>query len=101
MGDALICVVFTTLCAILNVRTNALITGAFLALELLALVVVTVLGFIYPARSWVSLVAHPVFLNAAGHIVPATIGVMGPGHLRRHLRLLRLRQCGLPGRGNA
>jgi amino acid transporter len=77
VGDALICVVFTTLCAILNVRTNALITGAFLALELLALVVVTVLGFIYPARSWVSLVAHPVFLNAAGHIVPATIGVMG------------------------
>ena len=26
--DALACVVFTTLCAILNVRTNALITGA-------------------------------------------------------------------------
>ena len=77
VGDALICVIFTTLCAILNVRTNALITGAFLALELLALVVVTLLGFLHPARSWVSLVAHPVFLNPSGHLAPATIGVMG------------------------
>ena len=75
--DGLACVVFTTLCAILNVRTNALITGAFLALELIALVVVTVLGFLYPARSWVSLVAHPVFLNTAGHLAPAGVGVIG------------------------
>ncbi len=75
--DGLACVVFTTLCAILNVRTNALITGAFLALELIALVVVTVLGFLSPARSWVSLVAHPVFLDAAGHLAPAGIGVIG------------------------
>ncbi len=73
---ALLCVAFTTLCAILNIRTNALITGAFLALELLALLVVTALGFLYPARSWVSLVAHPVFLDA-GHLVPANITVIG------------------------
>ena len=51
VADALICVVFTTFCAVLNVRTNALITGAFLGLELLALVVVTALGVLYPARS--------------------------------------------------
>ncbi len=75
--DALACVGFTTLCAILNVRTNALITGAFLALELLALVVVSVLGVAYPARSWVSLVAHPVFLAAPGHLAPAGLGVIG------------------------
>ncbi len=75
--DGLACVVFTTLCAILNVRTNALITGAFLALELAALVVVTVLGFAYPARSWVSLLAHPVFLSGAGHLAPAGVGVIG------------------------
>jgi amino acid transporter len=74
--DALACVAFTTLCAILNVRTNALITGAFLGLELLALVVVTTLGFLYPARSWVSLVAHPTFLDG-GHLVAATPGVIG------------------------
>ena len=75
-GDGVGCVVFTTLCAILNVRTNALITGAFLMLELVALVVVTVLGFLHPARSWVSLVAHPVFLSS-GHLVPVSLGVMG------------------------
>ncbi len=75
--DALVCVMFTTLCAILNVRTNALITGAFLVLELLALLVVTVLGFVHPARSWVSLVAHPVFLDASGHLAAATPGVIG------------------------
>ncbi len=73
----LACVVFTTLCAILNVRTNALITGAFLALELIALLVVTALGFAYPARSWTSLLAHPVFLASAGHLAPAGIGVIG------------------------
>ncbi len=75
--DGLACVVFTTLCAILNVRTNALITGAFLVLELIALAVVTVLGFLHPARSWVSLLAHPVFLETAGHLAPAGIGVIG------------------------
>ncbi len=73
----LACVVFTTLCAILNVRTNALITGAFLMLELVALAVVTVLGFVYPARSWVSLLAHPVFLDPAGHLAGAGLGVIG------------------------
>ena len=77
VGDALACVGFTTLCAILNVRTNALITGAFLALELLALVVVSLLGLAYPARSWVSLVAHPVFLASPGHLAPAGLGVIG------------------------
>ncbi len=77
VGDALACVGFTTLCAILNVRTNALITGAFLGLELLALVMVSVLGVAYPARSWVSLVAHPVFLAGPGHLAPAGLGVIG------------------------
>ncbi len=75
--DGLACVIFTTLCALLNVRTNALITGAFLALELLALVVVTVLGFLYPARPFLSMFTHPVFLDAAGHIAPASFGVIG------------------------
>ncbi len=75
--DAVICVIFTTLCAILNVRTNALITGAFLLLELVALVAVTVLGLLYPARSWGSIALHPVYLDAAGHLAPASLGVIG------------------------
>ena len=75
--DGLACVAFTTLCAILNIRTNARITGAFLVLEMVALVVVTVLGFAFPARSWASLLAHPVYLAGAGHLAPAGIGVIG------------------------
>ncbi len=77
--DAVLCLIFTTLCAILNVRTNALITGAFLMLELLALVVVSILGLTHAGRPWLDLLAHPVFLNTAGHLAPATIGVMGLG----------------------
>jgi amino acid transporter len=75
--DGLACVIFTTLCALLNVRTNALITGAFLALELLALVVVTLLGLLYPARPLLQMFTHPVFLDAAGHLAPASFGVIG------------------------
>jgi amino acid transporter len=77
VADGLFCVVFTTLCALLNVRTNALITGAFLMLELLALVVVTVLGVLFPARSFLGMLAHPVYANAAGHLAPTPIGMIG------------------------
>ena len=75
--DGVGCVIFTTLCAILNVRTNALITGAFLMLELLALVVVTILGFINPARPWLGLLTHPVYLDPLGHLAPTPVGVIG------------------------
>ncbi len=75
--DGLVCVVFTTLCAILNVRTNALITGAFLMLELLALVVVTILGFLFAPRPWLTMLTHPVFLDAPHHLAPTPIGIIG------------------------
>jgi amino acid transporter len=75
--DALLCVGFTTLCAVLNVRTNALITGAFLFLELVALIVVAVLGFWHPARGFAETLLHPVFLNGAGHLAPASLNEIG------------------------
>jgi amino acid transporter len=53
--------------AILNIRLNAVITGFFLAIELAALGVVTVLGLIN-AKNWSSLV-HPVVGNAHGGLV--------------------------------
>ncbi len=73
---AVISVVFTTLCGILNIRTNALITGAFLALELLALVLLTTLGVLHPVRPIAPMLTHPVFLSG-GHLVPAGIGALG------------------------
>ena len=75
--DGVACVVFTTLCALLNVRTNAVITGAFLTLELVALLVVTVLGFLQPTRAFLPMLFHPVFLNTAGALVPGTPAVIG------------------------
>jgi amino acid transporter len=58
--------------AILNIRLNALITGVFLAIELAALAVVTVLGITH-AKNWGSLV-HPVVGNSHGGLtsVPFT-----------------------------
>jgi amino acid transporter len=53
--------------AILNIRLNAVITGFFLAIELAALGVVTVLGIIH-AQNWNSLV-HPVVGAAHGGLV--------------------------------
>ena len=54
----------TYLAVILNIRLNAVITGFFLAIELTALAVVTVLGFAH-AKNWSSLL-HPVVGNPHG-----------------------------------
>src|SRR5277367_1091395 len=73
---AVISVIFTTLCGILNIRTNALITGAFLALEVLALVILTVLGMLHPVRAIGPMLTHPVVLSN-GHLVPAGLAALG------------------------
>jgi amino acid transporter len=73
---ALLSVIFTTLCGILNLRTNALITGAFLALEMLALVVLTVLGLLHPTRALLPMLTHPVVLSGTA-LLPATLRAIG------------------------
>ena len=54
--------------AILNIRLNAVITGIFLAIELIALAIVTVLGFTH-AKNWSSLF-HPVVGAPHGALNP-------------------------------
>ena len=71
---ALVSVIFTTLCGILNLRTNALITGAFLALELIALFVLTGLGVLHHARPLLPLITHPVLGEA---LLPASLRAIG------------------------
>ena len=73
----LVSVIFTTLCGVLNIRTNALITGAFLSLELLALVVLTVLGIMHPERSLAPMLAHPVMLGDGQHLMPTALAALG------------------------
>ena len=65
---ALAVMAFSTGVALLDIRANALVTGAFLAVELAALVAVSALGFMPPARPLGPLLLHP----GAG---PAAIGV--------------------------
>jgi amino acid transporter len=65
-----------TLVGVLDIRLNAVVTGAFLAVEAAALGVVTVLGARHPVRGW-EMLLHPV--AAHGHALvsasAASIGV--------------------------
>jgi amino acid transporter len=74
---ALWVVVLSTVCGILHIRTNAVITGIFLSGEVLALVVVSVLGFGHITRPLSDLMFHPVTLGLAGQLQPASIGMIG------------------------
>lgn len=79
LTDALVCLGLTTLCALLSVQANALVTGAFLILELAALIVVTALGVVTDAQPWSSLVSHPMIVGASGSLELATLGNIGLG----------------------
>lgn len=72
----LVTVLITTLSAILNIRTNALITGAFLLLELIALVVLTTLGFWHIHRPFFDTALHPLML-VNGAMVPTSLTALG------------------------
>ena len=72
-----ICVVAgSTFCALLNIRVNALVTGIFLAVEVVALCVLVVLGLAEPARSFLPMLTHPVMLDH-GALVPTTHSSIG------------------------
>ena len=72
-----ITVLFTTLCGILNLRTNAIVTGLFLAVEMITLLVLAALGFLHVERPVTDLLVHPVQLASAGGLEPATLGAIG------------------------
>jgi amino acid transporter len=74
---AIAIIVATTLLAILHVRTNAWVTGIFLLLEVLALLVLAGLGFAHVQRPLGIIALHPVVLaGGALHATPlALIGL--------------------------
>ena len=67
----------STLVGLLNIRVNAVVTGIFLAIEMLALIVVAVLGFLRPVNAFGSLLFHPVMTGGQGLVAatPASIGL--------------------------
>jgi amino acid transporter len=62
--------------ALLAVRTSAFVTGIFLAIEMLAVLVLIGAGLWHPARSVADVVLHPVALGADGTLGPVAIGAM-------------------------
>jgi amino acid transporter len=70
-------VIVATALSLLNIKTNAFITGSFLAIELLALVAVAGLGFANINRPLSELFLTPVHLNDAGALEPVSLGVIG------------------------
>lgn len=73
---ALAVITGATLLGVLNIRTNALVTGAFLVVEIVALLILAWLGFHHPMRSPVELLAHPQVLSH-GALTAAPLAAMG------------------------
>lgn len=61
--------------AVVNIRTGAVVTGVFLAIELGALAVVTLMGFAEPARGLTEVLTTPVHFSSGGLALPLTLGV--------------------------
>ncbi|MER7208095.1 APC family permease [Streptosporangium sp. NPDC000239] len=74
---AAVTTVVATVLAVFDIKLNAWVTGVFLAIEMLALVVVSALGFLNPERSLADLVLHPVAAGQDGTVVAASAGVIG------------------------
>jgi amino acid transporter len=66
----------STLVGIFNIRLNAWITGIFLGVELLALIVIVILGFAEPVQSG-ALFLHPAVAGDDGALSPLTLAGFG------------------------
>ena len=73
---ALAAIVLATGIAILNIRTGAILTGAFLMVELAALGLIAGLGFLHPARSLAEVFASPAVVTASA-TAPLSLGALG------------------------
>ncbi|GAA5157032.1 APC family permease [Pseudonocardia eucalypti] len=62
--------------AVLDIKFNAVLTGIFLAIEMLALAAVCVLGFGNAHRSVGELLTAPVVAGTGGGLSPASLGVI-------------------------
>jgi amino acid transporter len=70
VGAALAALAIGTGLGVLNIRASAAVTGAFLAVELAALGLVTALGAGHSVRPLSALLAHPLKLAASGPNLP-------------------------------
>jgi amino acid transporter len=73
---AIATIILTTILAALNIKTNALVTGIFLVIEILAMVVLVVLGFLHVSRPITDIIFHPVVLSGTS-LISAPISMIG------------------------
>jgi amino acid transporter len=76
-ATAIVLLLMVTGISVLNIRINALITGLFLSLEVLSLVILTGLGFLHPRRDLLDVVLRPVMAGSGAALVPTTLAIMG------------------------
>lgn len=62
--------------SLLAVRTGAWITGLFLAVEMVAVMVLIGCGFLHPARGLEVVMSHPMTVAAGGALAPASFAVL-------------------------
>jgi amino acid transporter len=79
LAVALAALAVATGLGVLNIRASAATTGAFLLIELLALLLVTGLGASHPARPIVELLAHPMTAAAGGGLAGVGLGGLATG----------------------
>lgn len=72
----MITIALATSISILTVRINAVVTGIFLGIEVLALIMLAVLGFLHVDRSLADLILHPVILDPGKTALVSTPFVM-------------------------
>ncbi|MDL9980818.1 APC family permease [Microbacterium sp. ASV49] len=71
----IVVILVTTVIACFGIRTNALVTGIFLLLEIAALVVLTLVGFLHVQQP-ISTLWTPVTSGPGGILVPAAAGLI-------------------------
>jgi len=74
---AVLVVVAATCVAVLHVKLNAFVTGMFLSIEILALLLLSVLGFLHVERPLLQMVAEPVMISTTHNsLTPASLGLI-------------------------
>jgi amino acid transporter len=76
---ALAALALATGLGVMNIRANALVTGAFLVVELIALALVAGLGAAHPVRPVGELLTHPVAAGPSGALAAVGLGGIGAG----------------------
>lgn len=73
---AMAAIVAATLLGAMSIRTNALITGVFLALEIAAVIATGTLGVLHPHQDLLQVIGHPVIAAAGGGLRSVSVQEM-------------------------